>query len=756
MTEYMESPQFDELMRQSYGVPAIRGEFVSHLREQLLQQSAQTPRLAPAVRRFRPAWAIALVFVALLVTVLVIGPQKVYAAVIRLLGYIPGVGVVEETGGIRVLAEPVTVEQGGISVTVTSTVLTGENTHIAFRFFGIPPEAYPASESDPGCVTQPYLRLSDGTELEMLNDFPPIPADMDEAVLVFPCLYGTLPGSAPENWELNLRFAPAPPDFEILPVVESLPTHTPTVRPGTPTPAPQALALTRVLDTGDRFVLMGEFNYRVEANLPADAGWAIQQISITDAQGKEVPQLFSNDFEQPAPSQPGVESFLFQLPKTFVPPLTITYRGQIVTPQEPAEQVVLEFDAGENPRDGGLWDVNQELTLGGYSLRLTTIESGERGYIFHFQGDPAASLQSIQVEIAGYAPVCGGGGGAPLPVAEFTRSVCYADVPGGPGYPHGKLQVIVHFQPLLREEKRFTMQWAPETGGLVYATATPQAGVCALDALASLDQAPAASLEAKALIYEKFPSSGLWGLALYSVSGGLVEREELAAPGNWGGLSADGSQLAYSDTNGNIHILDLTTREDAVIPNANGYYIRWLPDNLRLAYFSSGVLGIGPYVINTDGSQAQQISNLGNTAIAGGSPDGNLIYYAVGYAGGGAWNVYAYDLAAGSEQELFTIENGTPKFLNIRLSPDGEWLAYRGTDNSSLYLVRTDGSGNRLLLDNAGVVGVEWTPSGWLGLSLSKPGSDESAFILLDPASCQVYRLLPDAEGTLEGLGMGS
>ncbi len=34
------------------------------------------------------------------------------------------------------------------------------------------------------------------------------------------------------------------------------------------------------------------------------------------------------------------------------------------------------------------------------------------------------------------------------------------------------------------------------------------------------------------------------------------------------------------------------------------------------------------------------------------------------YTGGAAWKVYAYDLNKDLTEELFTIENGTPKLLN--------------------------------------------------------------------------------------------
>ncbi|MDY6845893.1 MAG: hypothetical protein SVP52_02000, partial [Chloroflexota bacterium] len=102
--------------------------------------------------------------------------------------------------------------------------------------------------------------------------------------------------------------------------------------------------------------------------------------------------------------------------------------------------------------------------------------------------------------------------------------------------------------------------------------------------------------------------------------------------------------------------------------------------------------------------------------------------------------------------EIFTIENGTPKLLNPKLSPDGNWIAYRGRDNSSLYLVRTDGSEMHLVLENVGVVGVEWSRSGWLGVSLRKPDSDESKIVLLKPESCEAYLLPETLNGELQGL----
>ncbi len=61
----------------------------------------------------------------MIIGTLVIGPQRVYAAVLQLFGYIPGVGIVDQNSPIRLLAEPVSITRDGITVSVNQVVLTG-------------------------------------------------------------------------------------------------------------------------------------------------------------------------------------------------------------------------------------------------------------------------------------------------------------------------------------------------------------------------------------------------------------------------------------------------------------------------------------------------------------------------------------------------------------------------------------------------------------------------------------------------------
>ncbi|MDD2696403.1 MAG: hypothetical protein PHD58_10800, partial [Anaerolineales bacterium] len=356
---------------------------------------------------------------------------------------------------------------------------------------------------------------------------------------------------------------------------------------------------------------------------------------------------------------------------------------------------------------------------------------------------------SASVQIEGYTPNGGGGGGSGgLTDGKFNVSLSYAQI------PTGTLKITLSNLTLIGDPITWQGQWSPTTPRTdLPANPTLQPGVClTVDSLALLDPAPSALSNGKALLYEKLDDTGKWGLVLYNLDGS--QKQVVVSAGNWGALSPNGSRVAYSALDNGIHILDLASQADEVLPGAAGFDLHWSPDGKRIAYIgSSGGVVNSVFVVNTDGTQVRRVSDWSYEAVIGWSPDGTRLYFVAPFTGGVAWKVYSLDLAGGVSRELFTIENGTPKFLNPTLSPDGEWIAYRGRDNSSLYLVHPDGSDMHLVLNNAGVVGVEWSQSGWLGVSLRKANSDETAVVLVKPEGCQAY-LLPALHGDLEGLSI--
>jgi hypothetical protein len=127
----------------AFNVPPIRKDFVAQVYRELMQRADARSRKRRSSLRLRPAWSIMFVILALLmIGTLVIGPQRVYAEVLKFIGiYVPGVGVVEEGTSIRVLAEPVTQTRDGITVTVHEAYLTDEKTIILYSIQNVPNSA---------------------------------------------------------------------------------------------------------------------------------------------------------------------------------------------------------------------------------------------------------------------------------------------------------------------------------------------------------------------------------------------------------------------------------------------------------------------------------------------------------------------------------------------------------------------------------------------------------------------------------------
>jgi hypothetical protein len=170
--------------------------------------------------------------VIILAVLLLLALTGVVYAIGRLTGYIPGVGIIDQSTPLRVLAEPVTVMREGVIITITEAVFSADKTVILVSVNGVPRDAYPNDESI-GCMGNANLRLADGTIFEGGHigaggwthfknrlEYGPIPANVNEAVLIFDCIGFTKPGALPENWEVPLRFAPAPPGMAVAPIIE--------------------------------------------------------------------------------------------------------------------------------------------------------------------------------------------------------------------------------------------------------------------------------------------------------------------------------------------------------------------------------------------------------------------------------------------------------------------------------------------------------------------------------------------------------
>jgi hypothetical protein len=722
-------------------VPSARPEFVERLYTDLMAKAENKTRFSHRPFYSRPAWiAIFSIIFFLILAVLIVGPQRVAAEVRKLLGYIPNVGLVDRSAPIRVLAEPASLTREGITVSVNSVTLTGNQTLVDYGVAGVPLSAYPQQEAVQACATaedSPYLRLPDGKKLLLQGRVAdPIPPGIQSATFALPCIYNTLPGSVPADWELPLRFIAAPPDLTVLPVIELTPTVLPTETAGTTTTVARTTAtvsVRQVIQTETGYILIGE----VRSELP-QGSW-LQETgmpTLQDANGKRVAYTLPNDV-QPAVDDnlgPGGFPWVFQIQGAGVAfPLTLHFTGVVISQADPQATAEVKVDAGFNPQPGQDWPINQTVQLGTYSLTLVSIRANPDGYSFRILF--GEGLNSADVQIAGYQAVGGGGGGgggetgSGTSANEYTTSLVYAEL------PVGSLTILFTNPLTASETETWQGQWQPEVPKTDWPTPTGGSAPVCLRSEALQDLlAPPDGFAGRTLLTQLNPEIRLVLADLDgSVSNVLVQR------GSRGALSSDGQRLAYPAADG-IRIMELSSGKTTLLSHRVGYSIRWSPDGRQVAFLSNGdVYGI--FGVAADGSQERQLTNL---------------YYAIPGAGQAGFQLKAVELASGNIRDLFILEDSSRKAPMPAVSPDGKWVAYRASDNGSLNLLSMDGTQKRLLIQtqatDIAISGIAWSPNGeWIGASLLTPQNPNGDIVLIHWEDCKVYRLA-NVSGELNGL----
>jgi hypothetical protein len=393
MDERIPSPEFLNMMASAASAPDPSEIFFNDLLSRLKTRASARQKAGRIIRRI--AWGLSLAaFLVLAACVLIVGPANVATAIREALGYIPGFGVVHTTG-LRLLAEPVTVSRDGVSVMVKSVIADSTQTMVKYEITGLDlPNTEPGTSPDPSaCFTQPILRLPDGDELTSTggggmstensfdggNQFPPLPNDFDDAALVFSCLPGTLPGTAPENWVIPFHLVRNPIAPTVFPVQ---PMDTPSAESFPPTQASQtnpfqnqiSIAIGSIVEVEDGFILMGTIRtssdrYTIDPFFPPGA------IEIRDSTGAEIPAEMAsvgndNLAQSENPLMPSKWAYKIQ-GKYFHGPLTLTLKWVAVSPVDP---ITLTVDMGAHPQLGQTWTLNQPLDLLG---AMAIVQSAE-------------------------------------------------------------------------------------------------------------------------------------------------------------------------------------------------------------------------------------------------------------------------------------------------------------------------------------------------------------------------------------------
>jgi len=334
-------------------------------------------------------------------------------AVGRSIGYFPGVGIVEQSDGIYILAEPVSVNQAGIMVTVNRLVADSMRTYVAYRVDGIPP----VDSGFPICTDSPGLALPDGSlinftgggggdmesyhgapmSFESSLTFAPLPAQTRKVIFISPCqmpVIELLLVPAPINMvtpatEIEVTYEPVSPNYigSITPT-DDLQTEISTPEPHlsslpirpTNVPNGSGLYLDKVIEMDNSYVLMGNFTDAGDLPGPVVMGQSYDSIykpKIENALGETVSFIVRQDIS-PVSVWTWFYSWAYEIPKPVTGPLKITL-DQVNIHQSDTFQ--FQFDTGPDPGSGEQWELNLPLKLGGYDYVIDQVQMLEKGYL---------------------------------------------------------------------------------------------------------------------------------------------------------------------------------------------------------------------------------------------------------------------------------------------------------------------------------------------------------------------------------------
>lgn len=715
---------------------------------------------------------VTILLIVCLLVVLFFSLPGVVSAMQKMLGYIPGVGIVNQSAPLRVLAKPVVDVREGFTTTIDNALLDSEHTVISYKVTGAFLAQKPGPNGEPPaiCSQSPELHLPDGSvlaggssdEVSTLTgfswqfSFPAIPANVNTASLFFPCVEFMLFGQGPQNWEIPLRFVPAPPEMTVYPVIDyttptspemGTETSTPSVSSGSVTgsPTPEADASTkRGIELRMESVVPLKDGYLLQARLDGRANPDVhtitvkpQDVKVLDASGQEI--AFETNDDQHDANEGTPLSYQTAGIYTTGPAHLVVDAADVGY----ATSVTFSFEPGKNPQPGQVWQLNKDLQVDGHQLRIltateTSINAGELGLDFEMQSSDGISYATITDT---EHPTLGGGGNGADLTGLFSNGFTYAN-----GLPQGPLTLTVT-EITSRWDGPWSVEWTPTMHHDI--TPTPPAPACLTvasweAALASPRPIPA-GLTGKLVYAISDPQSGVSRLFVARLDG---SDSQSIADSNSASLSPDGNQLVYADADGLV-LYSMANQIGQHIPGTqpNDTGPLWSPDGLQIAFGrdQEGAVGtiIKIFVVKPDGSGLRPVL-VGNESenLAGWMPDANHILYTI--PGDTGSTVRLFDLQGGASHALFGLRDSYPV---LAISPDGTHLAFAETQfgyKQALVVSTLDGSGRQELFNTAfAITNLRWSPDGnWLLLNFVEtnvPNKINTA--LLHVAGCQIIPL---------------
>ncbi len=408
--------------------------------------------------------AAALLLTVILLSVLFTRPAVV-SALKEMFGFIPGVGRVDQSAPLRVLAYPATSTSGDYTLRVESAVLDSNRTVIDYTITGAFPTWDDPALKPEVCSLTPLLRLPDNSELRWLSQefgpgptglqlqviYPALAPAVDSAVLVFPCLPELPTGEGPQNWELPLAFAPAPPDLTVYPVID-LPTNTPEMVAGQ---GWMQLELRGAAVLEDGAYLQAALRWQedpsiIEVEISPDA------LRLVDAAGQEVSVQFADQFPPPTLAEERSLALNLQTGPVTAPGPARLFVDYVIVRQPASARFTL--DPGADPQPGQTWHLDQALDVNGYAL---TVRSAE--YLQPAPGEPALLMLSLEAGpevflVTALDPeheTLGAGGSPNTDYGPFRAAIRYPD-----GFPKEPIPIEITTL-ALRRSGPWSVEWTP-------------------------------------------------------------------------------------------------------------------------------------------------------------------------------------------------------------------------------------------------------------------------------------------------------
>lgn len=401
-------PELQETLEQYYSAPAPRPEFAARLEAQL-RRNVERRQAVPERMSFMKLAQTRPLLAMLIALLILLALSGVAYAIGRVTGYIPGIGMVDQSTPLRILAEPVVVENEGFTIRVSQVVADSERTTVTYALDGL-------ADMSRCAVGIPSLQLPDGSMLEELGEAPtgkyeigdyftrevisyfsPLPADVNHATLTAIC---GLPTSG-EKWQISFDLSPAPagyatPGIEIAPTfVASGPgfaTAVSTLEPygdaylRTPVPNGSGLYLERVIEMPNSYILIG--NFTNAGDLPGHSDIFTNDLDdtynsqIKDDHGNPVTFEVREDI-RPKIALGDVWYWAYEVAKPVQGPITLIWDHVVVRKPHTTQ---ITFDTGPNPKVGQIWQPNLLIYLPQHECVIDTVEMIDHGYLFKYTG----------------------------------------------------------------------------------------------------------------------------------------------------------------------------------------------------------------------------------------------------------------------------------------------------------------------------------------------------------------------------------